>query len=329
MYPTYDFCSPILDSIEGVTLALRTNEYRDRNAQYNWMQEALGLRKVSIWDFSRLSFVRTFLSKRKLTKVVDDGKVWGWDDPRMPTIRGILRRGMTVPALREFIRKQGPSRNVLNLEWGVLWALNKKYIDLQAPRYTCILEDQAVSCRVGGLEGPSQIIKPKYVKNPELGSKKVIFGKAILLEQIDAQIVQLGEEITLMNWGNAYISSINKDHRGITVMSMDLELHLEGDVKLPRKISWLAATSTNLVPVELVDFTYLITKDKLEKDDQLESFLSPVTEFRSYALADCNMTELEKGAIVQFERKGYYKLDVPHQGDNSRMVFFKIPSGKS
>lgn len=78
MYPTYDFCAPILDSIEGVTLALRTNEYRDRNKQYEWIQAALGLRRVAIWDFSRLSFVRTVLSKRKLTRIVDDGKVWGW-----------------------------------------------------------------------------------------------------------------------------------------------------------------------------------------------------------------------------------------------------------
>jgi glutamyl-tRNA synthetase len=118
IYPTYDFCAPILDSIENITVALRTNEYRDRNAQYEWMQDALGLRKVTIWDFSRLNFIRTVLSKRKLTRIVDEGRVWGWDDPRMLTIRGILRRGMAVAPLREFILKQGPSRNILNLEWG-------------------------------------------------------------------------------------------------------------------------------------------------------------------------------------------------------------------
>lgn len=99
VYPTYDFCAPILDSLEGVTIALRANEYRDRNAQYEWMQEALGLRAVPIWDFSRLNLVRTVLSKRKLTRIVEDGRVWGWDDPRMPTIRGILRRVEVVSAL--------------------------------------------------------------------------------------------------------------------------------------------------------------------------------------------------------------------------------------
>ncbi|KAF2116799.1 putative Glutamyl-tRNA synthetase, cytoplasmic [Lophiotrema nucula] len=326
IYPTYDFCAPILDSIEGVTLALRTNEYRDRNAQYDWMQDALKLRKVAIWDFSRMNFVRTVLSKRKLTKIVNEGKVWGWDDPRMPTIRGILRRGMTVPALREFILKQGPSRNVLNLEWGAFWAVNKKYIDPVAPRYTAIAQEQAVHCQVHGFEGPANLSKPKHAKNLELGTKQVIYDSSIVLQHADAATFKQDEKITLMNWGNAYVRKITKDSSGDIITGLEIELISDSDFKKTKKITWLAAKSDNLIPVELVAFEHLVTKDKLEKDDVLENFLTPVTEFREQALADCNVAELPQGAILQFERKGYYKLDGLEKGNGSRMVFFNIPA---
>ncbi|KZF20860.1 glutamyl-tRNA synthetase [Xylona heveae TC161] len=326
VYPTYDFCAPILDSIEGVTLALRTNEYRDRNAQYEWFQDALGLRKVPIYDFSRMNFVRTLLSKRKLTQIVEEGKVWGWDDPRMPTIRGILRRGMTVAALREFVLKQGPSRNTLNLEWNAFWAFNKKYIDPVAPRHTAILQEDAVYCTVHGVDNLEELTKPKYIKKPELGTKKVLVGKTIVLEQVDAQSFTANEEITLMNWGNAFVRQITKDTDGKRIAALDLEFRQGGDVKKTKKITWLAAVDGNLVNVDLVSFDYLISKDKLEKTDEVGDFLTPVTEFRKQAFADINVKDLEHSAIVQFERKGYFRLDAAFQKDQPRMVFFDIPT---
>ena len=327
IYPTYDFCAPILDSVEGVTLALRTNEYRDRNVQYEWMQKNLGLREVTIWDFSRMNFVRTVLSKRKLTRIVADGKVWGWDDPRMPTIRGIIRRGMQVEPLREFVLRQGPSRNILNLEWGAFWAMNKKYIDPIAPRHTALDVTDLVHCKVTGIAGLETVAKPKHGKNSELGTKKVLYDTTIVLEQVDAQSFSADEEITLMNWGNAYVRNIHKS--ADKVNGLDIELHLDGDVKkTKKKITWLAASKANMIPVDLVAFDYLITKDKLEKDDNLEACLTPKTEFRVHAVADCNVTELKEGTIMQFERRGYYRLDKAH-GDGERMVFFDIPTGKA
>ncbi|CAK40405.1 probable glutamate--tRNA ligase, cytoplasmic [Aspergillus awamori] len=327
IYPTYDLCCPILDSIEGVTHALRTIEYRDRNPQYQWFLDTLGLRHVQIWDFARMNFIRTLLSKRKLTKLVDQGVVWGWDDPRFPTIRGIRRRGMTVPALREFILKQGPSKNITNLDWTLIWATNKKYIDPVAPRHTALMKKDLVKAVIKGAPAPYTEDKPKHNKNPEVGQKKVTFSGSVLFDQEDAKTFKQDEEITLMAWGNAIVRKIEKDSAGV-VQSLELDLHLEGDFKkTEKKVTWLSADQ-ELVPVELVDFDYLLNKDSLQEDDALEDVLNKNTEFREDAVADCNVAELREGDIIQFERKGYFRCDRPY-APGKPAVLFNIPTGKT
>ncbi|ORX57652.1 glutamyl-tRNA synthetase [Hesseltinella vesiculosa] len=326
MYPTYDFACPIVDSIEGVTHALRTNEYRDRNAQYQWMLEALALRKVVIWDFSRINFVYTLLSKRKLQWFVDRGFVSGWDDPRFPTVRGIRRRGLTIEALKQYILMQGASQNTLLLEWDKLWALNKKVIDPVAARHTAVLEDNMTVCNVQGIIEKQVKQLPLHKKNPEVGTKKTSFSPKILLDQEDAKTLELNEEITMMDWGNAFVRNIQKE--GDLVTSIDLELHLEGDFKkTKKKLTWLSYDE-DVVPVTLLDYDYLITKKKVEDGDDVKDLVTPVTEYKQAALADGNVKFIKKGDIIQFERKGYYILDAEATAD-APAAFIFIPDGKA
>lgn len=140
-YPTYDLACPIIDHLDGVTHALRANEYAAREEQYQWFLSKLGFPRIEIFDFSRIDFVYTVLSKRKLKYLVEKGVVKGWDDPRFPTVRGIRARGMTIDGLKNFIVSQGASPYANQMEWDIIWATNKKIIDPIAPRYWAIAED--------------------------------------------------------------------------------------------------------------------------------------------------------------------------------------------
>ncbi|KAI7221994.1 glutamyl-tRNA synthetase [Hortaea werneckii] len=340
IYPTYDYACPVVDSVEGITHALRTTEYNDRDPQYQWFIKTLKLRHVYNWNFSRMNFIRTVLSKRKLTKLVDAGIVWGWDDPRMATVRGIRRRGMTIPALQEFILKQGPSKNINYMDWTAFWATNKKYIDPVAARYTAVTKQDAVKCTViGAPEAPRTEEKDLHAKNPEVGKKKVVFSKNIIMDQADAQSFADDEEITLMNWGNAivrkktyslnpvnFVASVAGQGERL-VTELELELHLQGDVKkTSKKVTWLSQDQ-ELVPLSMFDFDYLITKDKPDPDDSLEDILNKSTETKTEALADCNVAALKEDAIVQFDRKGFFRIDKQFQHGDAA-VAFQIPTGK-
>jgi glutamyl-tRNA synthetase len=247
---------------------------------------------------------------------------------RLLNLLGIRRRGMTIEALKQYIIMQGASQNILTLEWDKLWALNKKVIDPIAPRHTAIAKDDLVKCKVNG--APSQPVvenRPKHKKNPELGNKKTILSDHIILEQEDAASFELNEEITLMDWGNAFVRDIKKDETG-KVTSIELELHLEGDFKkTKKKVTWLSY-GDELVDVVLYDYDYLLTKKKLEEGDEIVDYITPVTEFKTPAYADANVKDLKHGDIIQFERKGFFCVDAIAT-DSSPAKLIHVPDGKA
>lgn len=219
VYPTYDFACPIVDSIEGVTHALRTTEYHDRDEQFYWIIEALGIRKPYIWEYSRLNLNNTVLSKRKLTWFVNEGLVDGWDDPRFPTVRGVLRRGMTVEGLKQFIAAQGSSRSVVNMEWDKIWAFNKKVIDPVAPRYVALLKKEVIPVNVPEAQEEMKEVA-KHPKNPEVGLKPVWYSPKVFVEGADAETFSEGEMVTFINWGNLNITKIHKNTDGKSYLLM-------------------------------------------------------------------------------------------------------------
>jgi glutamyl-tRNA synthetase len=328
VYPTYDFACPIVDSVEGVTHAMRTTEYNDRDFQYAWIQERLSLRKVTIQSFARMNFIHTCLSKRKLQWFVDNGKVEGWFDPRFPTVQGVLRRGVTVEALKSFIYSQGASRRITDMEWDKFWATNKKAIDPKAGRYFGIQKEGAVPLKITnqpkGLAIKAVDLHPKL---PENGSKSLIISQDLLIEGDDASSIENGEEITLMRWGNVIVKKVTKGKDG-KVTGIEGEFNPTGDFKkTKKKICWLADTP-NLVPVILTEFDHLISKRKLEEGDEFRDHLTPVTKSETAGLTDAALRLEQTGAIVQLERRGFYRIDRCYQGPNKPAILFMVPDGK-
>ncbi|XP_041419813.1 glutamyl-prolyl-tRNA synthetase 1 S homeolog isoform X2 [Xenopus laevis] len=333
IYPTYDFACPIVDSVEGVTHALRTTEYHDRDEQFYWIIDALGIRKPYIWEYSRLNLNNTVLSKRRLTWFVNEGLVNGWDDPRFPTVRGVLRRGMTVEGLKQFIAAQGSSRSVVNMEWDKIWAFNKKVIDPVAPRYTALLRNQVVPVNIpDAQEGMLEVAK--HPKNTEVGLKPVWYGPKVLIEGADAETLSEGETVTFINWGNLIITKIHRDQSG-KIQSLDAKLNLENkDYKKTTKITWLAETpKAPFIPTTCVNYDHLITKPVLGKEEDFKQYVNRSSKQEEVMWGDPCLKDLKKGEIIQFQRRGFYICDEPyepispHSCKEAPCVLIYIPDG--
>ena len=329
-YPTYDFACPVVDSLEGVTHAMRTIEYADRNEQYNWFISNLKLRGVHIYEFSKLNFIYTVLSKRKLKWFVESGFVDGWSDPRFPTIQAVMRRGMTVDALLEFVLTQGASRNSNLMEWDKIWAMNKAKMDPVVPRYAAI-ESSAVEFDLTGDATapavPETKTVPAHPKNPDVGTKEVVMFNRIWVDLADAREIVDGEELTLMQWGNAIVDTVVRDASG-AITKLVGRLNLDGDFKLTKKkIHWLPVIDT-LVPVKMEYYDYLITKPKIEDTDVVEELINHKSKWSISGSGAKEIGALKKGDRLQVERKGYFIVDQSSVA-GSQAVLINIPDGKS
>ncbi|EKE40981.1 hypothetical protein ENUP19_0121G0223 [Entamoeba nuttalli] len=315
-YPLYDFGVSIIDSIEGVTHALRSQEYSDRAPLYDWVVDTFGMRKPIIEVFSRMNFSYVLLSKRNLNTFVKKGLVDGWYDPRFPTIQGLIRRGLTLEAMKEFCLAQGSSKNINLMEMEKIWSVNKKVIDPIVPRYNAVLKEGVCTVNVtDAVEEDKEVLLHK--KNESLGKKTVHFTKEVLLDGADAKEIANGEEVTFMDWGNIVIDKIEGS-------KAEAHTHLEGDFKLTKKkLTWIS--SKDPVNLELREYDYLITVPKIEEGMVLDDYINPKSIEIFEALGESAMKGLKEGDKIQIQRKGYYRCDKAFDGN--KIVLIKIPDG--
>ncbi|CXJ05045.1 glutamate--tRNA ligase, putative [Plasmodium berghei] len=332
-YPTYDFACPIIDSIEGVTHALRTNEYSDRIEQYNWFIYTLELRNVHIYEFSRLAFVKTVMSKRKLKWFVENNIVDGWTDPRMPTIKGILRRGLTKEALFQFILEQGPSKAGNLMQWDKLWSINKQIIDPNIPRFSSVDMNNGVILKLTDLKENEIIEKTRdlHVKNKSLGTCTMYYTQQIYIELEDAQMIEANEEITLIKLGNVIVKEIIKDTDNVNKIKEIIAVsNFDGDFKTTKKkIHWLPYIPDKLINCTLYEYDHLITVDKFENDNKEDwtNCINQNSKFETVAYAEPALIDLKVSDKFQFERRGYFIVD--KITENKHFHLIKIPDGKS
>eukprot|EP00382_Lankesteria_abbotti_P003329 CAMPEP_0113848490 /NCGR_PEP_ID=MMETSP0372-20130328/2512_1 /TAXON_ID=340204 /ORGANISM="Lankesteria abbotti" /LENGTH=298 /DNA_ID=CAMNT_0000817991 /DNA_START=46 /DNA_END=942 /DNA_ORIENTATION=- /assembly_acc=CAM_ASM_000359 len=279
--------------------------------------------------------------------MVDSGHVHGWDDPRFPTVQGIIRRGLQVPALMEFILDQGPSKNANLMEWGALWNKNKQLIDPIAPRYMAVARDGAVVVHLKGAPTePEKRERALHQKNESLGMACQYFCCDVLIEQDDAAARKDGEEVTLMKWGNAFFDELVWSEDRKQVVEINATLNVEGNVKNTNaKLHWVPlmedkhqldtnsgdVSERKLSRCVLREFDHLITKKKPEETDEITDIINTNSLFDTAALTDPLLRQLNLGTVIQLERRGFFRVDRPwhSQHPHQDIVLVKIPDGKT
>jgi glutamyl-tRNA synthetase len=293
VWPTYDFAAPIEDSLDGVTHAFRTKEYELRNAVYFAILERLGLRKPIMMEFSRLEFRGLPVSKRKIKPLIESGIVKSWDDPRLPTLAAMKRRGFVPEAIRKFVLSLGMTLAETKPPFESLEAFNRKLIE-------------PVSIRVFFVKDPVEVIilgaSPREIilrNHPslDLGSRKIQVCYSVYISQADAIGLSPGNEMRLIELYNIRIDDIKKEREKLTIVGSYSGDEIKPDVA---KIQWVAKDDARafeiLVPKEL----YLGENYNV---DSLEIWKG-VCE--SYAAV------LKPDSKVQFVRMGFCRID--HSG---------------
>lgn len=339
IYPMYSFAHPLEDAIEGVTHSICTLEFEDQRPLYNWFIEHCEMEsKPQQIEFARLNLTNTVMSKRKLKRFVDEGIVDGWDDPRMPTISGLRRRGYTPESIREFCRAIGVAKVDSVVDVRMLEHFLREDLKLKAPRTMAVLRPLKVvitNYPEGHVEWLDAENNPE---NEEMGTRKIPFSREIYIERTDfmenppKKYYRLfpGNEVRLKHAYFIKCHDVIKDEDGNIV-----ELHCTYDPetksgtgftgrKVKGTIHWVEATHAKEAEFRLYDHLIL---DEKEGEDFLDQ-VNPNSLEVLKGYVEPNMADVKPHDKFQFFRHGYFNVD-PKDTTEDRLVFNRIVELKS
>ena len=321
IYPMYDFTHCISDAIERITHSLCTLEFQDNRRLYDWVLENISIERPlpHQYEFSRLNLEGTLTSKRKLLKLVNEGIVDGWNDPRMPTISGLRRRGYTPASLREFCRRIGVTKQDNVVEYSALEACIREDLNENAPRAMAVIDPVRVV--IENFEGEEILTAPNHPNRPELGERQLPFTKELYIDRADFREeankqykrLVLGKEVRLRNAYVIKAECVEKDENGeITTIFCTYDPETLGKNpadgrKVKGVIHWVSAVHNH--PAEFRLYERLFTVPNPGAAEEIESVLNPTSLVVKHGFVEQSLANAEPEKGYQFEREGYFCAD--------------------
>lgn len=339
IYPLYDYAHPIQDALEGITHSLCSIEFENHRPLYDWVVDNIGFeKKPHQYEFARLNVTYTVMSKRFMRELVENSSVDGWDDPRMPTLRGLRRRGYTPSSIIEFLKLAGVAKAYSIVDIGLLEHCIRDELNQTAPRRMAVL-DPVRLVLTNYPEGKTETFEiPNNPNDPDAGTRPVTFSRELYIEREDfAEIpppkfhrLKPGGEVRLMGAYIVRFEGVTKDSAGnITEIRCTCDLETGGKNpsdgrKVKGTIHWVSAQ--NCVDAEIRLYDYLFTQPNvfdIPEDKHIRDYLNPNS---LQTLQTCKLEHvlqgIEPGERFQFVRQGYFCKD-KNTGVYNRIVGLK------
>ncbi len=331
IYPMYDYTHCISDSLEGITHSLCSLEFENNRDIYDWILDALGIYHPQQIEFARMQVTHTILSKRKLIQLVQEGYVNGWDDPRMPTLSGLRRRGVPPEALREFCARIGVARADSMVEYSLFEFCQREYLNAHTKRVMAVLDPLKIVIENYPEGQVEEFDMPYHPEDASYGSRIVPFGRELYVERDDFRIdpprkfhrLFVGSEVRLRY--AYYITcheAICDDAGNVVELRCTYDPESRGGTSADKRkvrgtLHWVCASHTAPLEVRLYEHLFMIENpNAIEEGKSFLDYINPDSLKTVTALCEPSLTNTKIGECVQFERLGYFCAD-PDSKENA------------